>query len=97
MSTKDAVENITPESLENVEVFDQLTSKQLKSILERGSRKQTNSVRNIMVGSKKKILSDKKDALENMISLPGSVSQKEEAEKNLEDFNKKMAELIKII
>lgn len=97
MSPKDAVENITPESLENVEVFDQLTSKQLKSILERGSRKQTNSVRNIMVGSKKKILSDKKDALENMISLPGSVSQKEEAEKNLEDFNKKMAELIKII
>jgi hypothetical protein len=97
MSTKDAVENITPESLENVEVFDQLTSKQLKSILERGSRKQTNAVRNIMIGNKKKILSDKKDALENMINLPGSVSQKEEAEKNLEDFNKKMAELIKII
>ncbi len=60
MSTKDAVENITPESLENVEVFDQLTSKQLKSILERGSRKQTNAVRNIMIGGKRKYSAIKK-------------------------------------
>lgn len=98
MNAKDVVENVTPESLENVDVFSQLTSKQLKAIIERGSRKQTNSVRSMLKGKNKSLLIDRRNKLKVEKKSPGiSPDRVDEIEREIDDQFKKEAELIKLL
>jgi hypothetical protein len=97
MSAKDVVEKLTPNSLGNVDVFEKLTLKQLNAIIDRGSREQTDAIKSLLTGSGSKALTDRKDTLENIKNLPGPVDQIEEAEQKLDDLNKKIVNLIKII